>query len=84
MKNISEYIQHWADTYKNDMQNNIMPFWMEHGLDTVNGGLYTCVDREGTLMFGFRDVLLLLVLMPIIISKRTRHGCMQPKARLTL
>ena len=43
MKNISEYIQHWADTYKNDMQNNIMPFWMEHGLDAVNGGLYTCL-----------------------------------------
>ena len=56
MKNISEYIQHWADTYKNDMQNNIMPFWMEHGLDAVNGGLYTCVDREGTLMDSTKSV----------------------------
>ena len=56
MKNISEYIQHWADTYKNDMQNNIMPFWMEHGLDAVNGGIYTCVDREGTLMDSTKSV----------------------------
>ncbi len=22
-------------------------FWLEHGMDPVNGGVYTCVDREG-------------------------------------
>ncbi len=27
-----------------------MPFWLEHGLDRVNGGVYTCVDRDGTLI----------------------------------
>lgn len=26
MKNITDYIQQWANTYKDDMQNNIMPF----------------------------------------------------------
>ena len=28
MKNITDYIQQWANTYKDDMQNNIMPFWI--------------------------------------------------------
>lgn len=27
-----------------------MPFWMEHGLDRMHGGIYTCVDRDGSLM----------------------------------
>lgn len=27
-----------------------MPFWMRHGLDREHGGVYTCVDRDGTLM----------------------------------
>ena len=50
MKNITDYIQQWANTYKDDMQNNIMPFWIKYGLDRVNGGIYTCVDRDGALM----------------------------------
>ena len=29
--------------------NDIMPFWLEHGLDRENGGVYTCLDREGKL-----------------------------------
>lgn len=41
MKNITDYIQQWANTYKDDMQNNIMPFWIKYGLDRVNGGIYT-------------------------------------------
>ena len=27
-----------------------MPFWMKYGLDRENGGVYTCVDRDGSLM----------------------------------
>ena len=51
MKNITDYIQQWANTYKDDMQNNIMPFWIKYGLDRVNGGIYTCVDLEGRSMY---------------------------------
>lgn len=46
----NDYLRTWADSYKNDMVNNIMPFWMKHGLDRKHGGVYTCVDRDGTLM----------------------------------
>ena len=48
--NIKEYIKQWAESYKNDLTQNIMPFWMEHGWDKVNGGVYTCVDRDGSLI----------------------------------
>ena len=48
--NVKEYIQFWADSYKKDLTENIMPFWMEHGWDRENGGVYTCVNRDGSLM----------------------------------
>ena len=45
-----EYLRHWADSYKRDLTENIMPFWMEHGWDRKHGGVYTCVNRDGSLM----------------------------------
>ena len=54
--NVKEYIQSWADSYKKDLTENIMPFWMEHGWDRVNGGVYTCVNRDGSLMDSTKSV----------------------------
>ena len=54
--NIKEYIKQWAESYKNDLTQNIMPFWMEHGWDKVNGGVYTCVDRDGSLIDSTKSV----------------------------
>ena len=48
--NVTEYLTCWAASYKNDLINNIMPFWMKYGLDQVNGGVYTCVNRDDSLM----------------------------------
>ncbi len=48
--NVKEYIKSWAESYKKDLTENIMPFWMKYGLDRENGGIYTCVDRDGSLM----------------------------------
>ena len=28
--NVKEYIQSWAESYRKDLTENIMPFWMEH------------------------------------------------------
>ena len=36
--------------YIDDLTGDIMPFWLDHGLDRVYGGVYTCLDRDGTLM----------------------------------
>jgi len=46
----TDYLQSWHDSYVQDLTTNIMPFWLKHGLDRVNGGVYTCVDRDGTLI----------------------------------
>lgn len=48
--NVKEYIKSWAESYKKDLTENIMPFWMQYGLDRENGGVYTCVNRDGLLM----------------------------------
>ncbi len=47
---INIYLSEWQEKYKQDLTTDILPFWLKHGLDRVNGGVYTCVDREGTLM----------------------------------
>lgn len=44
------YFKNWAERYRKDLLDNILPFWLANGLDKENGGFYTCVDREGTLM----------------------------------
>ena len=54
--NIKEYIQQWASAYKKELTENIMPFWMKYGWDKVNGGVYTCVNRDGSLMDSTKSV----------------------------
>jgi len=44
------------DRYATDLCDDIMPFWLRHGYDRVNGGVYTCVDREGNLMDSTKSV----------------------------
>lgn len=46
----TEYLKAWAARYKKDITENIMPFWLEHGVDAKYGGVYTCVDRDGSLI----------------------------------
>ena len=44
------YFADWSEKCRKELLENIMPFWMKHGWDRRNGGVYTCVDRDGTLM----------------------------------
>lgn len=50
------YLLDWQARYRNDLTTNILPFWLEHGLDKENGGVYTCVDRTGALMDSTKSV----------------------------
>lgn len=50
------YLSAWQERYRKDLTEDILPFWLEHGLDRVHGGVYTCVDREGRLMDGTKSV----------------------------
>lgn len=56
MKKHTAYFASWAESYRRDMIQNIMPFWLKHGLDRVNGGIYTCLDRDGKLMDATKSV----------------------------
>lgn len=54
--NWKEYLEGWSRKYRDDLVNNIMPFWLKNGLDRVNGGVYTCVDRDGSLIDSTKSV----------------------------
>lgn len=51
-----EYLEYWKEKYRKDLTTNIMPFWLENGLDRKNGGVYTCLDRDGSLMDSTKSV----------------------------
>ena len=51
-----QYLKNCAEWYKAELVDNIMPFWLKYGLDPVNGGVYTCVDRDGTLIDSTKSV----------------------------
>ena len=42
-----KYLKDCRTRYAADLTDDIMPFWMQHGLDREHGGVYTCVDRDG-------------------------------------
>lgn len=45
-----KYLDDCRKRYAADLTDDILPFWMKHGLDREHGGIYTCVDRDGTRM----------------------------------
>ena len=51
-----DYWKKWSVAYREELTKSIMPFWLEHGLDKVNGGVYTCLDRDGSLMDSTKSV----------------------------
>ncbi len=39
----------YASQYKNELLNNILPFWLQHSKDSINGGYFTCLKRDGSI-----------------------------------
>lgn len=37
----------YSALYKNELLENILPFWMTHSKDELSGGYFTCIDRTG-------------------------------------
>jgi N-acylglucosamine 2-epimerase len=37
----------YALTYKQELFENVIPFWEKHSIDSEFGGYFTCLDREG-------------------------------------
>jgi N-acylglucosamine 2-epimerase len=36
-----------AEKYRNELLENIIPFWEKHSIDREHGGFFTCLNREG-------------------------------------
>lgn len=36
-----------AELYKEELLQNVLPFWLSHSQDAEFGGYFTCLDREG-------------------------------------
>ena len=39
----------YREKYRAELDENVIPFWLKYGQDAEHGGLYTCLDRTGTL-----------------------------------
>jgi N-acylglucosamine 2-epimerase len=40
-------LQEYATLYRDELLHNILPFWLQNSRDRVNGGYFTCLDRQG-------------------------------------
>ena len=56
MKENCNYWAVFAAKCREELLGNVMPFWMKYGWDRKNGGVYTCLDRDGTLMDSTKSV----------------------------
>ena len=43
-------ISEFAAVYRDTLLDDVIPFWMEHGLDREHGGMLTNLDRDGSLL----------------------------------
>ncbi len=50
MKEHESYLKEFGGKCRRELLENILPFWMKYGWDREHGGVYTCLDRDGTLM----------------------------------
>ncbi len=53
---LNEYLTHWSASYRRELTTDILPFWLKYGLDAENGGVYTCLNRDGSLMDSTKSV----------------------------
>ena len=39
----------YADRYRTELLDRVIPFWLRHSLDREHGGYFTCLTREGAI-----------------------------------
>ena len=42
--------------YYDELVNDVLPFWLKYGMDPANGGIYTGLDRDGSLIESDKSV----------------------------
>lgn len=48
--NNSQQVQALRDRLRHDLLEDIVPFWLNHGVDSEYGGVITSLDRDGTIV----------------------------------
>lgn len=48
--NENEFCERLACFYREQLVENVLPFWLKHGLDDQYGGIFTCLERDGSLL----------------------------------
>lgn len=43
-------MKNFSEIYRQTLLDDVMPFWLRHGLDVEQGGILTALDRTGTLI----------------------------------
>jgi N-acylglucosamine 2-epimerase len=38
----------YREVYRRGLLDDVVPFWLRHGLDREHGGVLTCIDRDGS------------------------------------
>ena len=51
-----KYLKDCLAKVDTSLKDDILPFWLKYGLDRVNGGVYTALDRNGSLMDSTKSV----------------------------
>jgi N-acylglucosamine 2-epimerase len=46
-QNMKNVLHKYAQQYKEELLQNILPFWLANSKDEKNGGYFTCLDRTG-------------------------------------
>lgn len=46
----SEGRRELAAFYQDTLLNDVMPFWLRHGMDAQHDGILTCLDRDGSVL----------------------------------
>ena len=65
-------------------------FWLKNGMDEVNGGVYTCLDRRGEIYSTDKSVWMqgrcgwIFAYLSAMYTARARNGCAHRRAALTL
>ncbi len=44
------YRAHLGQLYRTTLLDDVIPFWLRHGLDREHGGILTCLDRDGSVL----------------------------------
>ncbi|MFH1377198.1 MAG: AGE family epimerase/isomerase [Planctomycetota bacterium] len=41
-------LESYAEKYRSSLIDDVVPFWLNHSVDEQYGGVFTCLDRDGT------------------------------------